>query len=253
MIKVCHDKVLDWDDQVKATVLALKEHTTNASKNPISLADYTRFPSGPDMGAAVLLTGKRWKRGRTIRIGFMDGSPYLKNQVKEWGSKWLNKANLNFSWTSNWRDAEIRITFTRGGSWSYIGTDNLVVSKTSPTMQFGWLTDQSSEDEIKSVVMHEFGHMLGLGHEHQHPRGNINWNKPRVYDYYKRTDGWDKAQVDAQVFALYSLTQTNYSAYDKDSIMHYAIPKELLLDPSDAVGWNVKRSALDNSFIEAIY
>ena len=32
----------------------------------------------------------------------------------------------------------------------------------------------------KRSVLHETGHALGFGHEHQHPQGNIQWNSKAV-------------------------------------------------------------------------
>jgi serralysin len=43
-----------------------------------------------------------------------------------------------------------------------------------PTMNYGWMTPDSSDDEVHRVVAHEFGHALGLIHEHQNPDTPIN-------------------------------------------------------------------------------
>ena len=60
-----------------------------------------------------------------------------------------------------------------GGSWSYIGTDALHIPKESKTMNLGFID--------RSTVMHEFGHALGLIHEHQSPfKGGFGWNKEEV-------------------------------------------------------------------------
>ncbi|WP_437321271.1 matrixin family metalloprotease [Sorangium sp. So ce385] len=40
-------------------------------------------------------------------------------------------------------------------------------------MNFGWLTLESTQADVESVVLHEFGHALGLIHEHQHPENGI--------------------------------------------------------------------------------
>ena len=47
-------------------------------------------------------------------------------------------------------------------------------------MNYGWLTPDSDDDELRRVVLHEFGHALGLIHEHQNPEGGIEWNEPAV-------------------------------------------------------------------------
>jgi hypothetical protein len=45
-------------------------------------------------------------------------------------------------------NAQIRISFSADeGSWSYIGTDCLGIEKTEPTMNFGWLKDDTDADE----------------------------------------------------------------------------------------------------------
>ena len=62
---------------------------------------------------------------------------------------------------------------TAGGSWSYIGTDASRIPLESFSMNLGFV-DQST-------VMHEFGHALGLIHEHQSPfEGGFEWNKEEV-------------------------------------------------------------------------
>lgn len=98
-------------------------------------------------------------------------------------------------------DAEIRIAFEQGaGSWSYIGTDCLNIPKSKPTMNLGWLTPTTSHAETKRVVLHEFGHALGLAASNQSPTANIPWNKQATYDYYQKTSGWTKQQVDTNLF-----------------------------------------------------
>ena len=47
-------------------------------------------------------------------------------------------------------------------------------------MNLGWIHDSKSEDELRSVVLHEFGHALGAVHEHESPYASIPWNKEKV-------------------------------------------------------------------------
>lgn len=252
-IHACTQPVLSWEQQIQAARIAVQERASNGFLNSLATADATKAPEGADVLSAVLLTDKKWPVGRKITIGFLDGSKALQAKVKAVANEWMEIVNLVFVWVEDGGTADIRITFTRGGSWSYLGTDNLTIRKPNPTMQYGWLTETSNQDEINRVVRHEFGHMLALGHEQAHPKGAIPWNKPVVYDYYRRTNGWDKAQVDSQVFKLYAADQTNFSAYDKLSIMHYSIPAELLLDASRAVPWNTNFSATDITHMRNMY
>jgi hypothetical protein len=61
-------------------------------------------------------------------------------------------------------------------------------------------------------VLHEFGHALGLIHEHQNPVGGIQWNKPAVYaDLGGPPNFWGKATVDNNMFATYAKDQINGS------------------------------------------
>ena len=76
------------------------------------------------------------------------------------------------------RMAEIIVTFKPGRSESYIGRDALLagVSK-GYTMNLGTLDDTSPPDAIQRTILHEFGHALGMRHEHQNPPAEIPWNK----------------------------------------------------------------------------
>jgi hypothetical protein len=102
-------------------------------------------------------------------------------------------------------------------------------------------------------VLHEFGHAIGLGHEHESPTASsIPWDKEAVYAYYLRTQGWDRHQVDVQVLDRYSVTGTNYTAFDPESIMLYPIPDELTIG-SYSVGFNTQLSATDKAFMASQY
>ena len=63
-----------------------------------------------------------------------------------------------------------------GGSWSYIGTDAATIPKESFTMNLGFVD--------RPTILHEFGHSIGLIHEHQSPfSGGFEWNKEEVHTY----------------------------------------------------------------------
>lgn len=241
--RICTERNLTGDKVIAA---AIKERASNAGglagASPMALAD-----PGPAM--AVVIT-KLWKPGRTLRISFLGKiDPVVVNKIKFYAAKWLDHANLKFRWVS--KNGHIRISCKPGGSWSYIGTDALTIALGKPTMNYGWLTPTTSDEEFSRVVVHEFGHALGAIHEHQHPEGGIPWDKPAVYAYYAR-QGWDQAQVDNNLFAKYAADQLNMTQYDRQSIMHYAVPNELTIGDYE-VGWNTQLSANDKVLAKRIY
>ena len=120
-------------------------------------------------------------------------------------------------------------------------------------MNYGWLTPSTDVLEYQRVVRHEFGHALGMIHEHQNPSatGRIPWDRPRVYAYYAE-QGWSKDDVDSNIFDVYDTDMTNFTTFDPRSIMQYAIPEELTIG-TYSVGWNTELSPTDVSFMRAQY
>lgn len=257
-IKHCTELTVPDDLKGKAIEAAVNERSDNLLMPGMMPIGTNSMAIATSNKAAVpkmsILIGKNWQSGRTIKVRFMDNPPKkVRDKIEQYAHEWEQVANIKFSFGSD-ANAQIRITCKLGdGSWSYLGTDALVIPKNRATMNYGWFVENTPDDEFSRTTLHEFGHALGAIHEHQHPIAGIPWNRPVVYDYYMQTQGWTKEDVDQQIFFKYDLNQTNSSQYDKGSIMHYAVPKELLLDPAFAVGWNRRLSATDKSFIKQVY
>ncbi|HEX9980234.1 MAG TPA: M12 family metallopeptidase [Flavobacterium sp.] len=198
---------------------------------------------------------KLWANGKVLKVKFLGGSQFLQENVVRYAREWENHANIKFNFTDS-GDAEIRIAFMTGkGSWSCVGTDALNIQDQSlPTMNFGWFSNTTTSTEFNRTITHEFGHCLGCIHEHQSPDSKINWNKPAVYDYYKRTQTppWDEAKVDNNIFKQFDQKEVTNSEFDTQSIMLYPIPAELTLD-GFSVGMNNYLSRRDIEFIGECY
>ena len=203
---------------------------------------------------AFVVVSKLWKPGRTLRVRFLGGTSAVQQKVKQYASEWSKYTSLKFDFGDH-ANAEIRIAFVKDGSWSYIGTDCLVIAKDKPTMNYGWFDKPVSEDEYSRVIIHEFGHAIGMPHEHNTQAVDIPWNRDAVYRYYMNPpNNWSKAQVDNNLFSKYAKTQTRYTSFDKNSIMLYPIPKQFVTDPNFAVSWsNTKLSDTDKSFMRKVY
>jgi hypothetical protein len=238
--RVCIDMELPEEMQVAAAERAIAENPANlpaGGGSPFSLA---------------VITGKKWQNGRTLRVRFLDGQPEIQAKVQQFAVQWMDFANIKFAF-DNSPDAEIRVSFTPGlGSWSYMGTDNLSIPRDKPTMNYGWFDADTDDEEYSRTVLHEFGHALGCIHEHQHPDTDIPWDREAAYAYYLRTNNWSRAQVDQQVFQRYSRAQTQFSAFDKDSIMEYPVDEALTIG-NFSIGWNRHLSPTDKTFIASCY
>ncbi len=249
-IKSCIDRDLPVDAMFDAMHKAIEENSANTPTLSTRSVQPGVFPMPPLALAAI--TGKLWKPGRTLRVRFLDGDPVIQTRLQPFAHIWSQYADIKFTF-GNDPAAEIRISFLQPGSWSYIGTDALTIPKDQPTMNYGWLTKATADDEYSRVVTHEFGHAIGCIHEHQNPSTDIPWDKPKVYKYYQGPpNNWSKDQVDINLFQRYSADITQFSAFDRSSIMLYPVPNDLTIGDYE-VGWNKVLSPTDEQFIGTLY
>lgn len=195
-----------------------------------------------------------WPNGSEIVVNMWGQSDFVRSKVKQFAEEWTRYANITFKWMERDApgDSDIRVSFDRDGYWSYIGTNCHNASQDQPTMNYGGMTDDMSDLEFSTAVCHEFGHALGFIHEQASPVANIQWNKPVVYEYYKRVYNWDQSAVDFNLFASAKQEDVINSRYDRTSIMQYSYDASMTLDGSSAP-WNRVISDLDKVFAMRLY
>lgn len=201
---------------------------------------------------AALLDAAMWQPGDLITIRFLDGDSGLQKRVKDAALEWTEHANLTLDFRNS-GPTDIRIAFAQGrGSWSYLGRQCRQIAEPAPTMNYGWLTPASEDDELRRVVLHEFGHALGLIHEHQNPKdGGVQWNRDAIIkDLSGPPNNWDLTTIENNMFKKYD--GVTASAVDNDSIMMYPIPLAWTLDGTSA-NLNKTLSPLDKEFIAQHY
>lgn len=232
--------------------------TSNTGLDAGSTAAETRIckaiaaPSVSSLKAA-LDNVYQWGLGETITIGFLDGDPDLRDRVKQAAQAWVSAgmANLKFSFRDD-ASTSVRIAFQQGaGSWSYIGTD--CRNHGGATMNFGWLQPSSTDDDVRSVVLHEFGHMVGLIHEHQNPDHAIQWNRDAVIrDLSGPPNNWDEATIQRNIFDVYKPQDVTGTALDPKSIMMYRIPASWTID-GFSTDFNGDLSSTDRELVAKVY
>lgn len=194
-----------------------------------------------------------WTDRNVLSVGFLNGDRRLHSLVMAVVGRFTTVCNMRLVKIDGAQDAVIRVTFNSGGSYSFVGTDNLFIPKANETMNFGWLEpDMSPTDNVaRAVILHEFGHALGMVHEHSHPRNDIPWNRPAVHQYYGGL-GWSRAEVDHNIFARFGEDETQFNEYDRESIMHYHVPNEHT-HGDFSVPWRHELSKTDGEFLGGLY
>ena len=235
---VCLDPIVPLELSTLADDRAIAERPDNDGSNLHAAGDRLRF----------------WETGRILRVRFLD-TPELTDRVMEAASAWTEHANLEFRVVSM-GPAEIRVTFSDSGNWSALGTDALladVFPTDGPTMCLSEILAPTSSVRVDRVARHEFGHAIGLVHEHSSPAAGIPWDRPAVYAALGQPpNSWDRETVDHNVFRVYDATTTNHTAFDPDSVMLYAFPPEWTLDRRTFPD-NTALSTTDAEFARAIY
>jgi serralysin len=206
--------------------------------------------SRPEVGDVARL----WDVESELTVGFYKGPAKIKGWIEEAAMQWVEYANLKLVFTDVSK-ATIRVGFDQGmGSWAYLGTDARLVPPAMPTCNFGWFGDTTPRTDVFPTVLHEFGHVLGLQHEHGNPASTFKWDKSTVYkEFAGPPNHWDRATVDWMIFSIWPPKYFPvHKVFDRDSIMMFSLPRHFFLD-DNFTPENKTLSDLDRQFIAALY
>lgn len=215
----------------------------------------------PGVNEAVVQGNRLWPNGSTLNVLFVDG-PNVPFQACERIAtlvkyNWGQHANLKFQFFQGAPDANrpyhIRIKMlTDTGYNSAVGTDALAFN--TPSMALSRIYNLPLDSaEFRRVVLHEFGHALGLQHEHQSPAAAqaISWNRDAVYqDMGGPPNNWSRALTDSAIFRIFATDL--FSPLDPRSIMMYDIPARWTTNGFSASS-NFELSELDRDYIRQAY
>lgn len=219
-----------------------------------------RLRAGAGFGArAALLNRAFWGRGARLTVGFLEGEKALHMRVAELAERWITETGADLElefWIGAGRDpaaANLRVAFRpEHGSQSVLGRYALGVAGGAATMNLGWMSLDLADDEASAVVLHEFGHALGLIHEHLSPVQRIDWNVANVTADLRRTQGWSDEVIRANMFAHYDQAEVFATDIDPRSIMMYPIPPNWTNNGFSAP-FNTALTAQDKALIKAAY
>lgn len=169
---------------------------------------------------------KTWPQHSVLNIALLN----MTQEQKKWVKHNINHVgaphtNLYFKFVDT-ANGDIRIIANNHASsaWSKVGTDAKKVAQPTPTMSIGF---KGSPANIAATIQHEFGHALGLKHEHQHPDQPLAFNEQHIYEDYEAR-GKSPWQADHNILQKLTHDKVSFSPYDQNSIMHYRFPASWL-------------------------
>lgn len=251
-MRICFERIIpdDLDPELHAR-RSLRSALIDASAKPLTDEEMV------GKARMVVRLTKRWAAGTTLRCRFLDGSHKMRKKVKAVALEWEKTVNVKLKFITN-GTAEIRISFyADAGSWSAVGRDALNTAyfpTHQPTMNYGWLRDDTDDAEYSRVVLHEFGHALGAIHEHQSPKFSRQWNKEAVLKYFQGPPNyWSPEDIDNNVLRKYPMDGSSATDFDDASIMLYAFDGRLFSDGLGPTNSNSVLSPKDIAKMKELY
>ncbi len=229
---------------------------------------------GPDAGKGVFMSPLIWPPSiKTINVCFFNGHRAFHQLIAMTAFEWtvgdvlipLNFGDLNQPRICSKDEySHIRVSLNdKGQNYSAIGILSFKsFAQNEESMSISIIDPRTKElmnaIDLRRTVLHEFGHALGLAHEHQSPFGKCEaeYNWDHIYkDSAKPPLGWSKKVVDHNMRQL-NKPGTFASEFDKDSVMLYTFPKKFFKSGTGSTCYseeNYSISPVDRNIISELY
>jgi hypothetical protein len=173
--------------------------------------------------------GLTWKNQQVITVAFYGGSNDLYQLIESTANEWTalgKKLTFSFKTSSGkyrqWTpkdtgpSANIRIAFDSSGYWSLIGVLAKNMDPSDPTMNFAGFPEDLSKyyggansddwhiSYAHTTILHEFGHALGLSHEHFNAGCQADLKLPDIIKFLEGPpNNWTEEQARFNIDAKY--------------------------------------------------
>jgi hypothetical protein len=210
-----------------------------------------------------------WDPGQPLRVCFFDGTRDLRTRIANAARQWEKDTRVRFDFGSptnprlcdSSQPSHIRVGFAYKGYWSLVGQQSVDEARQfeqSLNLE-GFDAAPPAEPEFTQLVMHEFGHALGLEHEHQSPfsecEKEFDW--PRVEAYLAGSPNfWSPEKTRHNMRRIFDDGNIRGSAFDAKSIMLYSFPALFYIKGTASTCFskvNYEISKVDRETLNAMY
>lgn len=188
-----------------------------------------------------------------LRVCFMGGNDANNARVAEIANDWIDpqamSLTLDFGKAGKprrcdpnaQRESQIRISYDQPGYWSILGQVSVIyLTQQEASLNLEGFGDADlaifDNPDVRGIVLHEFGHALGLLHEHQSPSSacaqEFNWN--HIISYLSGPpNNWDEQTIKTNM-ATEVAEDLMVTDFDRKSVMLYSFPAEFYLKGADS-------------------
>lgn len=224
--------------------------TSAGAQQPLFCHAAIKASSGYHPNNAGLADGYfMWNIGQTLHIKFLSGSPPLRQKIINIARKWEQYANIHFKFVDS-GESHIRINLQADG---FIDAPLGTIANIYPPDEANVQMDTSgftSSSHANAVVLHLFGHILGLHHENEMPLNGRKWDRYAMLDYFS-DHGWSEEQVDERIIQPYSVSVSDNIKVDKASVMYIHFPTSWVNEKQGT--FNQTLSERDKALIRIYY
>ncbi len=205
-----------------------------------------------------------WETGSIVKVRFE--SPvrsWQKEAVEKHAKTWTEYANLTFRY-EKYGPFDMLISFnSKDSSWSKVGRGDChaAIEKGRPSMNLGLL--KGNDEHNRRKVLHEFGHALGMFHEHQSPYtvkrpehgvpAELEWN---INNIRKNIPAWNDVDIQNNILSINpNAGSVKATGFDRESIMLYPFYPDEVQTPGGLEGIpnNTWLSTKDKQFVSLMY